>query len=161
MVLRAVQLPGIHHADGTATININQTDFNDEWVSLGSYYFTTSGGHVYLGDATGTPGQRIAFDAVRWSAPGTGIEEQKTKPKLSYHLLSSIAKNAIVIIVTGNRQHLDFKIYDIAGQCVSSGRRYPDKNRIEISVAELPTGMYFIRLDYGGSLYSEKFIIAR
>jgi hypothetical protein len=60
----------IYYQGGNQTVIINQANFSDEWVPLGTYPFDISGGYVYLGDATGTQGQDIGFDAMRWSYQG-------------------------------------------------------------------------------------------
>ncbi|GEM_PF-1018306 len=61
----------VNHDFGADTVVVHQTDFSDEWVSLGTYSFEVgAGGSVYLGDGTGTAGQRIGFDAIWWSDRG-------------------------------------------------------------------------------------------
>ncbi len=58
----------ITHADGTNSVNINQLNYSDEWVSLGQYRFDPAqDAQVFLGDNTGIDGQDIAYDAVKWS----------------------------------------------------------------------------------------------
>jgi surface antigen len=58
------------YANGTTyTRTVNQNNYYDAWVSLGSFYFAASGGYVLLGDNTGeTAGStKVGFDAVKWS----------------------------------------------------------------------------------------------
>ncbi|MDD3875778.1 MAG: T9SS type A sorting domain-containing protein [Bacteroidales bacterium] len=58
----------IKHASGDTLVVINQNNYNNMWVSLGTYAFDTSlVSSVYLGDSTGVSGQSVAFDAVWWS----------------------------------------------------------------------------------------------
>jgi len=58
----------VHYSGNDSLIIVNQSLYNDQWVSLGSFYFdTTMTAKVYLGDSTGVSGQSIAFDAVKWS----------------------------------------------------------------------------------------------
>ncbi|PLX05913.1 MAG: hypothetical protein C0596_15550 [Marinilabiliales bacterium] len=57
----------ITDADGEHTVLINQGDFSDEWAELGVFrYQSGSDFFVYIGDATGTSGQNIAYDAIRF-----------------------------------------------------------------------------------------------
>jgi surface antigen len=61
----------IYYNGGTSVANktINQNNYYDQWVSLGTYYFKQgSGNYVYLSDATGeTPGStKVSFDAVKF-----------------------------------------------------------------------------------------------
>ncbi|MDZ7795711.1 MAG: PKD domain-containing protein [Candidatus Marinimicrobia bacterium] len=48
---------------------IDQSSAADTWVSLGKYLFLNDDrNYVYLGDSTGTAGEIIAFDAVKWES---------------------------------------------------------------------------------------------
>jgi len=61
----------IYYSGGNQTVIINQNQHSDEWVSLGTYFFNAGqSGYVRLGDATGVAGQKIGFDAVKWSYRG-------------------------------------------------------------------------------------------
>ncbi len=72
----------ITHRRGDATVEINQNDHSNEWVSLGTHPFSTvQPACVRLSDVTGEPftrdgaGRRqIAFDAIMWTfvKPGEG-----------------------------------------------------------------------------------------
>lgn len=65
----------ITHRRGESAVIVNQSDYADEWVSLGTYAFSTvQPAGVRLSDLTGEPytrdreGRRqIAFDAVMWA----------------------------------------------------------------------------------------------
>lgn len=47
----------IKHRDGITQYNLNQAPISDNWVELGSYYFTAGGdNYVQLDDMTGEPG---------------------------------------------------------------------------------------------------------
>lgn len=71
----------IYHANGVDSVIVNQHINRNQWVTLGTYYFTNSSQkYVYLGDVTGTTGDSIAFDCVKFSpaqvdnvAPTTSI----------------------------------------------------------------------------------------
>jgi len=58
----------IYHANGVDSVIVNQSTHRNQWVDLGTYYFTTTNQkYVYLGDLTGTSGDSIAFDCVKFS----------------------------------------------------------------------------------------------
>jgi hypothetical protein len=58
----------IYHSTGSEIVTVNQDDYSDQWVSLGTYPFEAgTGGYVRLGDSTGTTDQKIGFDAIKWS----------------------------------------------------------------------------------------------
>jgi len=64
----------VHHRRGVGRVTLPQTDYYDEWVSLGAYPFSTvQAAYVRLSDMTGEPYARdedqrkkIAFDALMW-----------------------------------------------------------------------------------------------
>jgi len=57
----------IYYSGGSSTVIINQSSNKGTWVSLGTFLFNPANQHyVRLGDGTGTQGQKIAFDAVKW-----------------------------------------------------------------------------------------------
>jgi murein DD-endopeptidase MepM/ murein hydrolase activator NlpD len=86
----------IHGIKGTNTevvVDINQSRYKNEWVSLGIFELqkdALNAGRVFLNDLTGETGLEIAFDAMRWrrivqttpppipdtTTPGTPLPEQ-------------------------------------------------------------------------------------
>ncbi len=62
-------------------VTIYLYNYSDQWVSLGTFPFNTSGGYVYLGDASGTSMQRIAFDAMKWRLVSTEVAENLSATK--------------------------------------------------------------------------------
>lgn len=57
----------IHHATGSDTVKINQSNYSDEWVFLGSYIFAPGGkSSIHLGDACGETGKIVLFDAIKF-----------------------------------------------------------------------------------------------
>ncbi|MCW5848595.1 MAG: peptidoglycan DD-metalloendopeptidase family protein [Anaerolineae bacterium] len=59
----------VTHQDGAASVAVDQSRFNDEWVSLGVFPFGTQGAVVRLTDQTGEADEarlEVCFDAVRW-----------------------------------------------------------------------------------------------
>jgi hypothetical protein len=71
----------VFHANGDTTVIVGQNNYGNVWVSLGIYYFNAgTSGYVRLGDATGTQGQYLAFDAMKWVwFPTTAIAESVTE----------------------------------------------------------------------------------
>ncbi len=57
----------VYYSGGSTSVVVNQATHQGQWVSLGTFPFTTSEqAYVRLGDGTGITGQEIAFDAVKW-----------------------------------------------------------------------------------------------
>jgi len=64
----------VNHAGGTDTVWIDQGNYSSQWVSLGTYNFNAgSSGYVILLDSSTVSGDRIAFDAIRWSWRGSTV----------------------------------------------------------------------------------------
>ncbi|MFH0893326.1 MAG: PKD domain-containing protein [Bacteroidota bacterium] len=62
----------VYYNGGNQTVLVNQAPIYGEWVSLGTFPFLAgSSGYVRVGDGAGTAGQKIAFDACKftWIAP--------------------------------------------------------------------------------------------
>lgn len=62
----------IVHAEGQAEIAVNQGQYDNQWVSLGTFRFEPGRGSVRLNDFTGESSRdlKIAFDAMRWTKVG-------------------------------------------------------------------------------------------
>jgi hypothetical protein len=61
----------VHHTSGVSTVIINQSQNAGQWVSLGIHSLAAGQtSYVYLGDATGSSSQNIAFDAVKFHYAG-------------------------------------------------------------------------------------------
>jgi len=59
----------IYHATGNGVRVINQYQYSDEWVSIGTYRFNQgSGGNIRLADRTGEPynAEYIGYDSIKW-----------------------------------------------------------------------------------------------
>jgi len=59
----------IYHGAGQNSVVVNQNIYNNQWVSLGTYYFAAgSSGYVFLGDNTGEAyaTRFVGFDAVKF-----------------------------------------------------------------------------------------------
>ncbi|MCD6417799.1 PD40 domain-containing protein, partial [bacterium] len=59
----------IFHSGSEDTVVVDQSVFSDEWVSIGTYDFV-DGDYIYVGDVTGTSGQRVCCDAIWFSWRG-------------------------------------------------------------------------------------------
>ncbi len=68
---------GIYHINTTSgweTVSLNQNNHSNEWVEIGAFYLSPSLAQVKMGDYTGTGGQYISFDAIRFTIQ-TSIDE--------------------------------------------------------------------------------------
>ncbi len=120
----------IFHAYGEDTIIIDQSTHISEWVSLGTYYFTGAAQEkVYLGDATGTTGENIAFDAMAWRSIELSISHKEpAKPEhfsiFAYpNPFNSSCKITLSGVNKGACSLVDgtVEIYDLRGNVVNGG----------------------------------------
>lgn len=155
----------IYYNGGNRTVTVDQSANPNQWVSLGTFSFNTTGGYVKLGDAAGTQGQRIAFDAVKWIYKGNqvtencewlGTEQVGFGPNVVRENLS------LSLNLTGARR-IEISIFDRTGGCVQVLRQAyaRGEHRIEIKTNRLSSGVYFLSLRSGSSSLFKKFIVIR
>jgi len=114
---------GIYHINtqsGWQTVSLDQGGYSDEWASLGSFSLNPSTAMVRMGDFTGTQGQYISFDAIRftqqtWAADqtasaGNSVFRPTANPMLSSSPVSFVLPEGF----TGN-----ISIYDFSGRLIA------------------------------------------
>jgi hypothetical protein len=151
----------VHYDGSTQTAVIDQSNYSNQWVSLGIYPFTLSGGYVYLGDATGTSGEHIGFDAMRWSPVSQVAEENRARVKDQMRVGSTLVTKDLVLLVSHREcGEMSISVYDISGKLVKEDRKFLDKGnrRIILKVSQFPAGVYFLKTSLAGCDYSGKFI---
>ena len=171
----------ILHNEGQDTVIIRQKDFNNEWVSLGSYNFNAGGGMVRLGDASSTAAEEIVFDAVKWSCLGplVTVAEEKNIPA-KFELLQNYPNpfnpaTKIYYSVPFNETHggasqqsVLLKVYDAIGNEVATlvnETKAPGSYEIEFTSTgggyNLASGVYFYSLRAGDYYSVKKMILMR
>jgi len=139
----------IHYQGGAQTVVVDQSSYPDQWVSLGTYPFNPSGGYVYLGDATGTAGQHITFDAMRWHFVPGGIEEKLASADNPPCFSSVFVKNELVLTFSDqNCRGINYSVYDITGQLILEGlTSAPGTDQpVNINTSRLSTGVYILKV---------------
>ncbi|MCK5786469.1 MAG: C39 family peptidase [Candidatus Sabulitectum sp.] len=71
---------GIYHVNtssGWTTATVDQGNYSNQWAIVGSFSLSPSSAMVRMGDYTGTQGQYLSFDAVRFTEQ-TSIEDQNS-----------------------------------------------------------------------------------
>jgi len=157
----------INHAGGSATVVVNQANYTDSWVSLGAYDFNTSGGSVRLADATGTTGQQIAFDAVKWSWRGTDIAEsgQRTQILDQVYLGSNLVRLCLTLHITlADDARVQISIYDAAGRCVGKqaiGYLNQGPHIVNMNANDFVSGVYVIKTSVNDRYYYNKCVVLK
>ncbi|MCD6531897.1 T9SS type A sorting domain-containing protein [bacterium] len=153
----------IFHANGEDTVVVNQASYYDEWVSLGTYYFTGAPDEkVYLGDATGHQGDYIAFDAVWWHAISLEIEDrQDTKPDRPQIVAYPNPFNSVCRIFVPSGTNA-MRIYDIRGNLVKTlSPKGKNSTVLFWEPGALPSGVYIISAEVGGKNRSIRVLLVR
>jgi len=139
----------INTVAGSTMVVIDQSNYSDEWVSLGMFGFIQGSAYVRLGDATGTQGQHIVFDAMKWEYIGPGVEENKTATQpVSVMLKSNPVKRFITLNIGITRQsRINVTLFDITGRCVYNEKDISlnSSREILVDISHLPPGVYMLR----------------
>jgi hypothetical protein len=154
----------IHYAAGTQSVVVDQSMYNDEWVSLGIYPFESSGGHVYLGDATGIQGQHIGYDAIRWEYQGSGVEDGVSHAKTPRILQcrNPVFDNLRMTVYCSIPGEMTIGLYAISGQCVKEQvMRISScgQHRVIMDVSDCASGVYMIMIGQGTLKDTKKIVI--
>ncbi|HID32895.1 MAG TPA: hypothetical protein EYP24_05910 [bacterium (Candidatus Stahlbacteria)] len=137
----------VYYTGGVDTIIVDQSQHPNQWLSLGIYPFTDSTGYLYLGDATGTQGRHIVFDAVCWDYRGPEIEED-ISANASKPLLRT---NVITDLITLNfdlteANKITLSVLTVDGRVVKKIKRLipAGPTSINLSIAHLPPAVYYL-----------------
>ncbi len=137
----------VDHSGGSTTVTVDQSAHSDAWVSLGTFYFArTVTEKVYLGDATGTSGRRIAFDAVRWHFVSLATTDTQNLPVLTSISSAPNPFNSSCAITITSTSPSTLFIHDILGREVFSQEVPSGVSQVYWQTQNLPTGVYFARL---------------
>jgi Tol biopolymer transport system component len=141
----------VYYSGGSQTVVINQAQSNG-WVSLGIFPFAAgTAGYVRLGDAAGTQGQMIAFDAVKFEQVNlsTGISEAGSQ---QISIFPNPCADKLFISGTGVRRTI---VYNVLGEI-----EMESKNETTLSLSSLASGIYFVSVfdEQNKLLKSEKIV---
>jgi hypothetical protein len=148
----------ISHDQGTDSVVIDQYEHHGQWVSLGGPYRARQRLEVTLGDNTGTAGQKILFDAVRFekltpvSERGTAVGHRN--PLTVLHSPSPAPR--VLVDRPGSTGYLT--VFDLSGRAVL-GRAIEARTRTEMELSDLPAGVYAVMLEYGDRWFSRKLMV--
>ncbi|HOP27196.1 MAG TPA: glycosyl hydrolase family 18 protein [Candidatus Sabulitectum sp.] len=143
----------IIHGAGVDSVSVDQSAFPGQWVSLGGPYGASGGLSVTAGDCTGTAGERIVVDAVRFTEfTGVANEGTATVPG-GFQVSASPASSFTVISASGG--HL--AVHDVSGRLQWEMELQPGEC---VTWNETETrGVYFLSLRHGGSVQTRKVLL--
>jgi len=145
----------IVHGSVEDSVTVNQSSFSGQWVSLGGPYDSSGGLSVVAGDNTGTSGQRIVFDAVRFT-DATGIESSSgIAPPTGFTVSASPASFFTVNSPDGG----NLQVIDVSGRVVAESRLEPGSSWLWNGSA--PSGVYFIGVSNNCIVSSQRVVLLR
>ncbi len=144
----------ILHGSVEDSVTVDQSAFSEQWVSLGGPYNSEDGLSVTAGDHTGTGGQRIVIDAIRF-INGTGIEQSFNYFPMQFTVSASPASSFTVCSPDGGQ----LKILDISGRTVTESNLHPGDSWMWNGNA--PAGVYFISIDGNRGFSSKRVVLIR
>ena len=144
----------ILHSSAEDSVTVAQSAFPAQWVSLGGPYSAAEGLVVTTGDNTGSSGQRIVVDAIRFTE-STGIENVTGRTPAQFSVSASPASSFTICSPDGG--HL--RIMDISGRTMVENNLQPgDSWKWNMNA---PAGVYFISIDGTGGFSSCRVILIR
>jgi spore germination protein YaaH len=144
----------ISHTAGEDSVTVNQSSFQEQWVSLGGPYNATSCLSVRAGDNTGTDGRRIAVDAVRFTQTA-GVESAFEPTGQNFTVSGSPAQRFTISSPGGG----DVSIIDLAGRVLEQKSMQPGDSWTWNGNA--PAGVYFIGINGTGGISSRRVVLIR
>lgn len=145
----------VAHAGGEDSVTVNQSAFSGQWVSLGGPFSAEGGLSVSAGDCTGSSGERIVVDAVRFT-PYTGVSSGETEPlPLGFQVSSSPASSFTVVSASGGA----LSVRDLSGRTILNTSLEPGGSLLWNETRA--SGVYFLSLENGGSFESRRVVLLK
>ena len=109
----------VNSSTGWVTATVDQGNYSDQWVSLGTFSLTPSSAMVRMGDYTGTQGQHISFDAMRFTQQ-TSIEDQSCTSESEHFTISQnpVYTSSPAVFNPPDGFNGTIQIYDLTGRLV-------------------------------------------
>ncbi len=154
----------IFYAGNSATVVVDQSQYKDSWVSLGTYPFASGdSGYVKLGDGSDSVGQIIEFDALAWRIQSSqpSIPTQMT---LEQNYPNPFNPSTVISYQLSAVSRVTLKIYDVLGREVATlvnQEQNPGSHVVTFNAGKLASGVYFYRLDTGTFKVTKKMVLVK
>jgi hypothetical protein len=138
---------------GVETATVNQGEYSNQWVSLGTFPLSSPSAVVRAGDYTGAQGQYIAFDAMRFTVQ-TSAEESATPFEPAEFSVSRNPAPAFLPIVFNLPEGFPgkVKIFDISGRLAA-------ETECQVPAGTLPAGLYHAMITVNGNELITRFTV--
>lgn len=143
------------HGLGEDSTIVAQDAFPGQWISLGGPYCAAGGLSVVAGDCTGTAGERIVIDAIRFQLE-TGIESYSSSSAPSDFSISASPSSSFTLL---SPEGGILRIHDVSGRLILQRDLSPGVswtwNENE------PTGVYIFSIQNGGAHVSSQVVLIK
>lgn len=155
---RPVIIQATHKTNGKAhSFVIDGYDSSDETYHInlggtGTNWYSVSGANCY---ANYTVARRMLYEIIPdydYFGTQTIAEEGTTESLSKQSLLSAKIENDMISIVIDSDENVEWSIYDIYGNKVTSG------NSLQVNISALPIGTYNFVVESATNAYQTKFI---
>ena len=143
------------HSAGEDSVTVDQSAFSEQWVSLGGPYSASGGLAVTAGDNTGSSGDRIVVDAVRFTL-FTGISSDSTRPVSSGFQVSASPSSSFAVVSASGGV---FRVHDLSGRMIF--RRVLEPGEGITWNETTKAGVYFLSLENNGKLESHQVVLVK
>ncbi len=153
----------------TATVIVNQSQYKDSWVSLGTFPFAKGdSGYVQLGDGSDSVGQAIIFDAIRWAYQSPmAVNEISLHPlhfELSQNYPNPFNPSTRIQYSVSSSQNVTLKVFDVLGREVATlvnEQKSPGAYEVQLDGSKLSSGIYFYTLRSGNFMETKKLTLLK
>jgi hypothetical protein len=152
----------IESGGGLDTVLVDQSLFGGQWVPLGGPREGSEGLRVILGDHTGSTGDRIVVDAIRFLRP-TGIRAgHPSTAECGLEVLTPNPSSCFTVSLPGSGDDGEFRIYDASGRAVYRKQVGAFTGGSQVtwpSSGSAPSGLYTAVFSSGGKLVSARLVL--
>jgi hypothetical protein len=145
----------IKHKNGTDTVRVDQTQNGSIWKLIGTYQFSADTSQKIIVSNAGTEGTYVVADAIRLISydPVTTIKDDLRVIPEEFGLLQNYPNpfnpSTLISYQLPSSSFVQLKVYDVLGNEVEelvNGYEIPGVYKKEFDATDLPSGVYFYRL---------------
>jgi hypothetical protein len=146
---------------GWEEVVLDQSLYSDQWVLLGSFYVGTEP-ILRLGDYTGTGGEYIAFDAVRFDRVQSSADGEETElgPGTLQVRPSPCRGSMVRVSLPAGMPGGRISVFDLSGRRVMQ-REAAAGGTALLDVGGLAAGVYQVRVESSGAAAAARLVILR
>ena len=150
----------VSHGAGIDTLVVDQGAHAGEWVELDGSWPAGNGLSVTLGDCTGTGGQRILFDAIRYQQLSGTVEAGEARTASALVVQNPARAGRLRLRLPGSSAPRVIEMLDLAGrEVLRDCREGGGAEWVTLTSGHLPAGVYLLRLTGDGERHSARVVL--